>query len=194
MSFQTQSTALGKNAYFFRQGDNITIPAVGNAAGAATRYNRPDATDPLYNQLLLVDDWEWDIKTMGDEKVLAPSPGRMQRMDLIEKGAEADIKFSTNQIQGLAVELFYRTYSAAGGGSKITSAGGTFNPLAAPPQYGWLHTELYDNNNQLGWSLDVYGILRITGGMASKEGAILRPKFEFNVLYSPQAVGLVNNS
>ena len=194
MSFQTQSTALGNQAFFFREGDNITVPTAGSNAGAASRTNRPDATDPLYNQLQTVDDWDWDVKSMGDEKVYAPSPGRMQRIDIIEKGAEADIKFATNQIQGLAVELFYRTYSAAGGGNKITSAGGVFVPLNCKPQRGWLHTELYDNDNTFAWSLDVFGLLRITGGIASKEGSILRPKFEFAVLYSPLAAGLVNNS
>ena len=194
MPFQTQSTALGKQAFFFREGDNITIPAAGSNAGAASRTNRPDATDPLYQQLQTVDDWEWDIKTMGDEKVYAPSPGRMQLFDIVEKGAEAMVKFSTNQIQGLSVEVFYRTYSAAGGGNKITSAGGVFVPLACKPQRGWLHTELYDNDNNFALSLDVYGLLRITGGIASKEGAILRPKFEFNMLYSALAAALANNS
>jgi hypothetical protein len=194
MSFQPQSTALGNNIYFYRQGDVITVPAAGSAAGAATRNNKPDATDPLYNSLDVVNDWEWDIKSMGDEKVYAPSPGRMQLYDLIEKGAEAMLKFSTPILQGLAVEIFYRTYSAAAGGNKITGAGGVFNPLTAPPQYGWIHTELYDNNNVFSQSLDVYGVLRITGGFASKDGSIVQPKFEFNVLYSPQAVGLANNS
>ena len=188
MSFQPQSTALGKHVYFFRQGDNITVPAAGCAAGAATRTNKPDATDPNYLSLQVVDDWTWDVKSMGDEKIWAPSPGRLQLYDLQEKGAEAMLKFSTPILQALGVEIFYRT------SAELTAAGGVFTPLSAPPKYGWLHTELYDNNNNFAWSLDLFVLLRITGGMASKEGAILRPQFEANILYSTQNVGLLNNA
>ena len=188
MSFQPKSTALGKHAYFFREGDNITVPAAGNAAGAASRTNRPDATDPLYNNLNVIDDWTWTNKTMGDEKVYAPSPGLMQLYDIIEKGAELGLEFSTPVLQGIAVEIFMRT------SAELTSAGGVFNPNSAKPRKGWLHCELYDNDNTFSVSLDVYGLLRITDGVKSKEGSILRPKFEFAVLYSTQNVGLINNS
>ena len=186
--FNPQSTALGRHVYFFREGDAITIPAVGCAAGAATRTNKPDATDPAYIDLQVVDDWQDEIKSMGDEKIWAPSPGRLQLYDIQETGAEGMFKFSTPVLQGLGVEIFYRNSVA------LTSAGGTFVPMSGPPRKGWIHTELYDNNNNLGWSLDVYVLLRITGGIASKEGAILRPQFEANVLYSAQNIGLLNNS
>ena len=188
MSFQPQSTALGKHVFFFRVGDIFTVPAAGCAAGAATRNNKPDATDPAYIDLQVVNDWNWDIKSMGDEKIVAPSPGRLQLYDIQEKGAEAMIKFSTPILQGLIVELFYRNSTA------LTSAGGTFVPMSGPPRKGWIHTELYDNNNNLAWTLDVYVLLRVTGGMESKDGAILRPQFEANILYSNQNIGLLNNS
>ena len=185
--FENQSTPLGKHAFFFRDGDLITIPATGSAAGVSGRNNKPDATDPNYNDLDVVEDWSWDNKSMGDEKVNAPSPGRMQAYDLVEKGSELMLKWTSPILQGIAIEIFLRT------SQKLTSAGGIFNPNTAPPRKGWIHTELYDNNNNFAMNLDVYGVLRITGGIASKEGTILRPQYEFNVLYSTQAVGLLNN-
>jgi hypothetical protein len=127
-------------------------------------------------------------KTMGDETVYAPSPGRMQRVKIIEKGSSLDFKFTSQYIQALNYELMYKT------SQKLTSAGGTFNPNSAPPREGWIHTELYDETNAFVSNLDVYGLLRITGGWTSKEGSIVKPQFEFNVYYSTLNVGLLANT
>ena len=188
MSLILGSYALGKHVFFYRDGDVITTPAAGSAAGASSRTNKPDATDPLFIDLGAIADWSDEIKSLGDEKIMVPSPGRMQLKDIIEKGAEATFKLTTEEIQALAFEVFYRT------SAKLTSAGGQFNPLSAPPRKGWLHVELYDQNNAFVMSLDVYGLLRITGGMASKEGAVVKPAWEFNVLYSTLNTGLINNA
>lgn len=190
MSLQIGSYSLGKHVFFFRAGDAITVPAAGtgSAAGAATVSNKPDPTDPLYTDLGAIADWDSEIKTMGDEKILAPSPGRLQLKNIIEKGAEQTEKFTTQELSALALEIIYRTTQ------KLTSAGGVFNPNSAPPRTGWLHTELYDQNNNFAMNLDLWGLLRVTGGMGSKEGGIVKPAFEFNVFYSTLNVGLINSN
>jgi hypothetical protein len=186
MSLNLSSYALGKHSYFYRDGDVITIPATGSATGASSRTNKPDATDPLYIDLGAIDDWSDEFKSNGDEKIYKPSPGRRQLYDIIEKGADGMLKFTTEEVGAFALECFFRT------SQKLTSAGGQFNPLSAPPRKGWFHTELYDQNNAFFLSLDLYGMIRITGGVASKEGGIVKPNWEFNVLYSTLNTGVTS--
>ena len=180
--------ALGRHSFFYRDGDVITIPAAGtgSTAAASSRTNKADPTDPLFIDIGAIADWSEDIKSLGDEKVWVPAPGRLQLKTIVEKGAEAMFKFTTEEIQAFAFEVFYRS------SAKLTSAGGQFNPMSAPPRTGWLHTELYDQSNAFAGSLDVYGMLRITGGWASKEGGIVKPNWEFNVLYSTLNSGFLN--
>jgi hypothetical protein len=189
MSLPIGSYAVGKHGFFFRDGDTITIPASGSSAGASSRTNKPDPTDPLYLDVGAIADWDDSgFKSMGDEKIYKPMPGRMQLYDIIEKGAEGMFKFTTEDISALAMEVFFRT------SQKLTSAGGVYNPLSAPPRKGWFHMEHYDQNNAFMLNLDVYVMLRIVGGMASKEGSVIKPQWEANVLYSSFNVGLINNS
>ena len=183
------SYALGHHGYFFREGDLITVPAAGtgSVAGASSRTNKPDPTDPLYTDLGAIADWQHDIKPFGDEKVYKPLPGQMQLYNIIEKGAEMMAKFTSQEIQALGLEIFYRT------SQKLTSAGGVYNPLSAQPRRGWFHTELYDQNNNFVTNMDLYCLCRITGGMSSKEGGILKPQYEISVMYSTLNVGLLAN-
>ena len=71
------------------------------------------------------------------------------------------------------------------------SIGGTqqFNPLSAIPMNGWFHQECYDQANNFAFSFDTYSLIRITGGMASKEGGLVKPQFEINMLYSTLNTG-----
>jgi hypothetical protein len=183
------SYALGRHVYFYPDGQIITIPAAGtgSTAAASSRTNKPDPTDPLYMDLGAIDDWSDEFKTMGDEKVYKPSPGRRQLYTIIEKGAEGMVKVTTQEIQALTWEIFYRTSQV------LTQNAGMqqFNPLSAPPKTGWMHTELYDQSNNFATSMDLYSMLRITGGIASKEGGIVKPVWEFNVLYSTLNTGVV---
>ena len=109
-------------------------------------------------------------------------------------GPVAHVTSSSGPYTALTPVRVLDTRTGTGAPQGAVPAGGVFTPLSAPPKYGWLHTELYDNNNNFAWSLDLFVLLRITGGMASKEGAILRPQFEANILYSTQNVGLLNNA
>ena len=184
------SYALGRHGFFFREGDAITVPAAGTGSvnGAATRTNKPDPTDPLYIDLGACDDWQDDFKSAGDIKIWKPSPGLRQLYDVQEKGAEAMIKMTSQEMQAFAVECFYRT------SQKLTTTGGTqqFNPLSAPRKRGWFHMEMYDQANAFAFSLDAFCVIRITGGMSSKEGEILKPVYEMNVLYSTLNTGAVS--
>lgn len=183
------SYALGRHGYFYPDGTVITIPAAGtgSVAGASSRTNKPDPTDPLYINLGACDDWQDDIKSAGDEKIWKPSPGLRQLFQIIEKGAEGMIKYTSQEMQAFAAQVFYRT------SQKLTQVGGTqqFNPISAPPMNGWFHQECYDQANAFAFSFDTYCLIRVTGGIASKEGGIVKPAFEVNMLYSSLNTGAV---
>ncbi len=98
------------------------------------------------------------------------------------------LKFTTEQVSAFAMECFYRT------SQKLTSAGGQFNPNSAQPRRGWLHTELYDQNDVFFAALDLWGKVRVTGGVSGKDGGLVKPQFEFVVFYSALNTGLLNNS
>ena len=183
------SYSLGRHAFFYRLGDVITIPAAGtgSTAAAASRTNKPDPTDPLYIDLGAIADWEDTFKSIGDEKIYKPSPGLLQLYQIIEKGAEGMIKCTTQEVSAFAVECFYRT------SQKLTTGGGQqqFNPISAPCKEGWFHQECYDQANNFAFSFDVWCKCRITGGWGSKEGAIIKPQYQIDVLYSTLNTGAV---
>ena len=88
---QLGSYALGRHGFFYPDGSIITIPAAGtgSVAGASSRTNKPDPTDPLYIDLGACDDWQDDIKSSGDEKIWKPSPGRRTRSPNCPNGRRA---------------------------------------------------------------------------------------------------------
>jgi hypothetical protein len=182
--------ALGRHAFFYPDGQIITVPAAGtgSVAGASSRTNKPDPTDPLYIDTGAIDDWTDDFKSNGDEKIYRAAPGRRVLYNIVEKGADGMYKWTTQEIIAYAVATMYRTSQA------LTSAGGQFNPNSATPKTGWLHFELYDQNNNFFGSVDQYGLLRIVGGWETKEGGIIKPQWELNCFYSTLNTGLLNNS
>lgn len=182
------SYALGKHAYFFREGDAITVPATGSAAGAATSSNQPAASDPAYINLGPILSWEDDFKSGKTEEVWGPSPGKLQLLDEIDLKVMQKAKFDTEQVTALALEVFYRT------STKLTTASVQFNPNNAPTRRGWLHTELYDQNNNFFGAMDLWGRIRVTGGVLGKDGGLMKPTFEMTVYFSALNVAVLANS
>ncbi|HEX3855965.1 MAG TPA: hypothetical protein VHY30_01570 [Verrucomicrobiae bacterium] len=175
---QLNTVAPGQHAWFFRAGDAITVAAAGGSVnGAATNSNKPDPSDPLYIWLGQMNDWEDDIKG-SDIEIWGPSPGRMQLTNIIENKVKAMSKFTTQQMGALAAEIFYRNQA------EMTSATAQFNKLSGTARQGWLHMQRYDQNNAVWLTEDQWCILRITGGVKSKEGAIIEPTWEAITLYS----------
>jgi len=175
---QTTTFAPGQQAWFFRSGDNITIPAVGGSvAGPASISNKPNPLDPLYLPLGSMNSWEDDMKG-SDVEIWGPAPGRIQLIGLHETKVKSMRKFTSQQMGAIAAELFYRPLT------ELTAASTQFASLTGTKREGWLHVQRYDNNNNLWITEDTFGALRVTGGIKSKDGAIIEPEFEQIVYYS----------
>ena len=169
--------SLGKHAWVFRDGDPFTVPAPGTAGAES----KPDATDPAYIDIGAIEDWEDDVSGGQDQEVWRPSPGRLVLKDVLEIKAKFMCKFTTGDLSPFALEAFYRT------SQKLTSASTQFNPMSAKLRKVWFHTQLYDQDDNLRLSLDLYGRIKVTGGIKSNEGALLKPTWELLVLYSSLA-------
>ncbi len=187
-----QATGGVIHVFFFRDGDNITVPAAGgNVAGASSRNNRPDATDPLYIDLGAIADWDDSGIKATYDKIMGPNPaapGTLMTISKVKKSIEGNLKFTTEEIAALAFEILYQV------SAELSSAGGAFTPLSAPAKQGWLHREFYDQNNNLIHTMDTYVHLQISGGFLSKEGAAIKPQWEAEILGALQNTGLLNNS
>ncbi len=166
--------ALGKHAWIFREGDPFTVPAPGTAG----RTSKPDATDPAYIDIGAIESWEDDISGGQDQEVWQPSPGRLVLQDAIEIKAKHTCKFTTGQLSPFALEAFYRTTQ------KLDSNATQFNPMSARLRRVWFHTQLYDQDDVQRLSLDLFGRIKVMGGMKSADGGIVKPEFELLVLYS----------
>lgn len=184
MAFNLASYALGKHAFFFREGDPFTVPS----AGTCGVSSKPDATDPAFIDFGPIVDWDHDFKPGKTEEVWGPQPGRLQLSDEVDIKVKMMLKFTVEQVSALPLEIFYRTTQ------KLTSAGGQFNPNSAQTRRGWLHIELYDQNDEFALSLDAWGRMRVTGGVAGKDGGLMKPTLEHTVYYSTLNTGLLNNS
>lgn len=166
--------ALGKHAHVFREGDAFTVPS----ADTCSVSSKPGATDPAFIDVGAIESWEHNVEGGGEQEVWAPSPGRLQLLDVLETKAKMTVKFTTGQMSPFAVEAFYRT------SQKLDETSTQFNPLTARPRKVWFHTELYDQDDVLQMTLDLWGRIKVTGGMKSSDGAIVKPEFELLVLYS----------
>lgn len=174
MSLVLGTFALGKHAWFCREGDAFLLPA----AGVAGSESKPDPNDASFIDLGAIESWEDDVKDGNDQEVWQPSPGRLVLKDVLETKTKYTVKFTTGQLSAFALEAFYRA------SQKLTSASGQFNPLSARARKGWLHSQLYDQNDNEVMSLDLWGRIMVSGGMKSADGAIVKPEFELLVLYS----------
>ena len=168
-----KARVLGSHLFFFREGDAYTVPG----AGTCGAESKPDANDPDYINLGPIEDWEDDVSGGSDLEIWRPSPGNLVLKDIIEIKAKMMVKATTGEMSALAIESFYRS------ATNIASLTGQFNPLSGTLKKGWLHGQRYDHENNLVFTFDLWGRLKVSGGMKSG-GELVRPQFEFAVLYS----------
>jgi hypothetical protein len=167
--------SLGKHAWVMRENDAYTVPNPGGVTGAESK---PDGTDPAYIDIGAIEDWEDDVSGGQDQEVWRPSPGRLVLKDVLEIKPKFTCKFTTGEVSPFSLEAFYRTTQ------KLDSASAQFNPLSGKLRKVWFHTQLYDQDDNLIVTLDLWGRIKVTGGIKSQQGALLKPTWELLVLYS----------
>jgi hypothetical protein len=169
---------LAKHAWFCRDGDAFTTPSAGTVSRTAIPAVTP-ALDAAWIEIGLIEGFEHDYSGGQDLEVWRPSPGHLELYELREIKPKLTYKFTSGELSPLALEVFYRT------SQKMTSATNQFNPGAGTLRTGWLHVQCYDSQtDDLRLTIDLYGRIKITGGIKSEEGSIVKPAWEFAKLYS----------
>jgi len=162
-------------AFFMRVGDAFTLPA----PGVAGRDSKPDGADPAYIDIGTVEEWEPDFGGGTDQEVWRPNPGVLQLHDVRETKAKLTIKWTVGQVSPLILESFYRT------SQNLDEASAQFSPGFGALRRGWLHFDCYDQDtNDFRLSFDLFGRLKVTGGMKTGDGTIVKPTCELLVLSS----------
>jgi hypothetical protein len=161
-------------AFFMRRGDAFTLPA----PGVADRESKPDGADPGYIDIGTIEKWE--PKTSGtDQDVWVPTPGVLQLLDIRETKSRLTLSFTTGQVGPLAIETVFRALQ------NLDETSTQFNPGAGGLRRGWLHFDCYDQDtNEFRMNMDIWGRLKITGGMQAGDGTIIKPDWEFERMYS----------
>lgn len=176
MNTSVKAVAVGAFAYFFRDGDLI------EDASPSSRTNIPE-TDPADAGWLLrlignIESFEDVINDDNEQKIKGPAgqSGVIVTRDVVQTGAELELKFTTNEMTRLAAQCFYRTQN-------ISEAAVTANPLSSPPPKGWLLIQRYDQDGQAHLVGLVYCRLKVTGGFKGGDGNIVKPEWSALVLW-----------
>lgn len=168
---------LGSHAFFFREGDAFTLPS----AGTAGRTAKPGATDTGWIDLGIIEEQNTERES-EDITVFAPTPGRLRKYDIIEVKDAMKVTFTGAELGPVAIEILYKTLA-------LTSASTQFNPLEGQTKKGWLKIQQYDQNDAQRLVLDVFGRLKVTGGIKAGGGELAKVQYEFEVLHSTLNTG-----
>jgi hypothetical protein len=160
----TAARILGNHVFFFRDGENFTVPA----AGTASRTSKPDAEDPKWIDLGVVGNLSITPETSVDE-IFAPSPGSLELYDVIENKRKRTVKFDCEELSFLSFELAFHT-------KPLSTAGGQYNPGAGKTLKGWLKIEQYDQNADDDSDpvnvVDLYVFLKLEGDLTCEENHV----------------------
>jgi len=147
--------------FIIRDGASITSPS----SGTASRTLAPDASESTW--------LEWgptemfSIEKIGETiETFAGAAGRRVRYDVLR----------TNQGIDIAFEMVLGTLA-------LTTSSTQHNPLEGAEKKVWLRAQLYDNDNALLDTIQMYGDLDYDGAMEVGP-SIISPKFKFRGIHS----------
>lgn len=168
------SYVLSEHVFIFPEGDSVTVPA---ATGPASKTNKPGAADPLWIDTGVVSDSDIEPSIGNEIEIWGGTPGKVALIDAIEVKPKLTIKWTSEQITPYHVELLFRSL-------RLTTSSTQFNPLEGKTKKAWGKFQFYDQDDVLRLTLDVWGRLKITGGVKMGGGELMKPSFEFLVLHS----------
>ncbi len=175
---------IGTKNLFFREGAAVSVPAAGtgSVAGPASATNKPDVTDPLYQNIGPV---KFTVSQTGKtEDYMSPSPGAYTLEDEIPLSRGQTLKGKLEKVSNLSMAL--RDSASA---IPSTGVGGVYNPLSSAPNIrGWLHIEEYDQNDVLVNTIERWVSMRASGDTNLDDKASETP-IEAKVLQSTLNVG-----
>lgn len=172
----TKRLVLGAQAFFFAAGVNLTT---GDDSGSpAGRALKPEAADAAWFHLGTSD---WTFTNTGTtEDHMAPSPGARVLYEQVTLTKGLKLTGALKQLSNLTWRLLLSTATMP----NSPTAGGNFVPLAGEPKVeGWLKLQLYDVNNVLVNTLDLYVSMKIPGDVAAGAQPV-DATVEANLLFS----------
>lgn len=175
MNTTVKSLATGDFVYFFKEGDAL------EDASLCSRTNIPDTSDENWTDRLIgnVESLEPTLVDDDEQKIMAPAgqTGVIATKDVVQTKIGMELKFTTNEMTRLAAQCFYRSQD-------LTDASTYLNPMSQVPPKGWLLVQRFDQDGQEHIVLQVWVRLKVTGGMKSGDGSILKPEWSALVLWN----------
>ena len=179
---QAGSRATIVHAWYFREGDAITVPVAGVCAVDVKPGIDPDF-DPNWIFLGDAEDYEPSV-AQEEEKVWKGKPGHLVKKDHLENKLERTLKVTTNDLNNIAMELFNRTIQKLGGATLA------YQSLSSLSKKGWVHLQEYDQDDHLINAEDVWARVRCAS-RKGPQGKVVKPEFEILQLDSDLNTGLI---
>jgi hypothetical protein len=157
------------------EGDAFTLPDPG---GISAVDDQPSAADPAVINLGDIETWE-DSK-VNEQLIITKKPvlGTLVTKNRLRLYQELSMKFTTNSLTRLAIEMFY------GSATRLSGAQAQFVPLAQLTFNGWLYLMRYTHENELVQTANLWVELSVSGGIKGGDNAIEKPEFEALLLQS----------
>jgi hypothetical protein len=149
------------------------------ATGTSSALIKPAANDAAWITLGVVESHEDKLDDEKEEKIFAPqgTTGVLTIKDTVVTKQNLEFVFTTGELTPLALQAFYRTLN-------LTTASTQFNPLSGNVPKGWLKVQRYAQDGVAAFVADLWGRLKVTGGMKSGDGSIIKPAFSHLLLQS----------
>lgn len=171
-----RAAAQGTHAYFLIEGTAYTLPSSGTVSSSTI----PDSTDTSWasNKLPTIKDFELDPGNAQLLEVMAPSPGVLQRSEVVQVGSKPVWSFTFSQVDALAYQLFLQTLP-------ITNSSTQANPNErADTVRGVLKLQIYDDKNNLNLVIDCWGIFTPKGSLKFDPNNLTEWQAEFRPLFA----------
>lgn len=181
MPLSTRTIKMALHAWFFPEGDAISLPVTGTAAAET----KPDPEDPGWVTLGPITNTDLQ-ETAGEElESWSPVLGQLRRTDIKYTKPKVDLDFTVGEISALAFQLMFRTAALAG------TANEGINPLEGMNSKGWLLVQAYDEDDEMVWNLQLWCCLKVSGSTTIDPGKTFEVKFSAKGLHSSLNVGTV---
>lgn len=171
-----RAAAQGVHAYFLIEGTAYTLPSSGTVGVAGI----PDSTDTSWasNKLPTVKDFEMDPGNAALLEVMAPSPGVLQRSEIVQVGSKPVWSFSFSQWDALAIQLFAQTLP-------LTNSSTQANPQERQDTVrGAIKIQIYNDKNELNAVIDCWGVLTPKGSLKFDPNNLTEWQAEFRPLFA----------
>lgn len=170
---------IGSHLWFVREGAAFTVPSSGNASNTS----KPGSSDTSWGKLAVVKTLEVDPGNQTPYELTEPSPGLLQRTDVIMPGSMPVWSATLKEVDVLLFELAFNTLA-------LTTSSTQFNPgERATTVKGWIKLQTYDQNNASVSTIDTYAAISLKAGVTFDPTQATETQLEIRPLFSTLNTG-----